>query len=147
MPAIDEQVVTKVVSEVLNRLRQQQSTVPPAPSVPSMANAPTAAAGSHGVYDDMNAACDAAQRSFDKLRAAGVTARKAAINVIRRLCVEKADEWGRLEFAETKIGRLEHKIEKLKICGDLVPGVEMLERMAFSGDFGLTVIDLSLIHI
>ena len=138
MASIDEQVVSKVVSEVLKRLRNQQaafvpSSIPPAPT----------ASGSYGVYGDMNAACDAAQRSFEKLRAAGVSARKKAIAVIRRLCVEKADEWGRIEFEETKIGRLEHKIEKLKICGDLVPGVEMLERMAFSGDFGLTVIDFA----
>lgn len=141
MPAIDEQVVTKVVSEVLARLRAQA----PASSAPAQPSAltPSTSAGSYGVYEDMNAACAAAERSFEKLRAAGVSARKAAINVIRRLCVEKADEWGRIEFEETKIGRLEHKIEKLKICGDLVPGVEMLERMAFSGDFGLTVIDFA----
>ncbi len=134
MQAINEQIVTKVVAEVLNRLRAQQpATTRSAPST----------AGAHGVYEDMNAACDAAQRSFEKLRAAGVSARKKAIAVIRRLCVEKANEWGKIEFDETKIGRLEHKIEKLRICGDLVPGVEALERMAFSGDFGLTVIDFA----
>ncbi|MBU3665574.1 MAG: aldehyde dehydrogenase EutE [Chthoniobacterales bacterium] len=143
MSAIDEQIVTKVVSEVLSRLRQHQSA--PASAVASSGSRASGAStsGSYGVYEDMNAACDAAQHSFEKLRAAGVSARKKAIAVIRRLCVEKADEWGRIEFEETKIGRLEHKIEKLKICGDLVPGVEMLERMAFSGDFGLTVIDFA----
>ena len=105
MPAIDEQVVTKVVSEVLHRLRQHQATAPSAPSARLAPSAPSAS-GSHGVYDSMPAACDAAQRSFEKLRTAGVTARKAAINVIRRLCVEQAEAWGRLEFEETKIGRL-----------------------------------------
>jgi aldehyde dehydrogenase len=142
MPAIDEQVVTKVVSEVLARLRAQSPAIASTPSVASVPSVPSKA-GSYGVYEDMNTACEAAERSFEKLRAAGVTARKKAIGVIRRLCVEKADAWGSIEFEETKIGRLEHKIEKLKICGDLVPGVEMLERMAFSGDFGLTVIDFA----
>ncbi len=137
MPAIDEKVVAKVVSEVLNRLRTHQgASVPLVPSVPS-------SAGSHGVYESMSDACEAAQCAFEKLRSAGVSARKKAIAVIRGLCVEKADAWGRIEFEETKIGRLQHKIEKLKICGDLVPGVEALERMAFSGDFGLTVIDFA----
>ncbi len=130
MAAIDEQLVSKVVTEVLTRLHASR---PAAVSV----------GGEFGVYQDMNEACDAAQRSFVKLRESGVSARKKAIAVIRRLCVEKADEWGRLEFAETKIGRLDHKIEKLKICGDLVPGVEALERVAFSGDHGLTVIDFA----
>lgn len=127
---IDEKLVSKVVSEVLTRLQSQGA---PAKS----------AASRFGVYDSMGDAVEAADRSFQALRAKGITARKQAINVIRRLCVAKAKEWGEIEFAETKIGRLDHKIEKLKICGDLVPGVEFMERHAFSGDFGLTVIDFA----
>lgn len=128
MATIDEKLVAKVVGEVLARLKTQ-----PAPAASSQ--------GSFGVYEDMNAAVAAAQRSFLKLKEGGMTARKKAIAVIRKLCVQKAKEWGEIEFQETKIGRLDHKIEKLGICGDLVPGVEMLDRMAFSGDSGLTVID------
>lgn len=128
MASIDQQLVSKVVSEVLARLHTQ-----------------TAAAQStgFGVYEDMNAAADAAHRSFEKLRDLGVNARRKAIQVIRRMCVARAKEWGEIEFAETRIGRLDHKIEKLRICGDLVPGVEFLERQAFSGDFGLTIIDFA----
>jgi len=129
MAAIDEKLVAKVVGEVLARLKTQQ------PAVPSGGQS------GFGVYEDMNVAVEAAQRSFEKLREGGMTARKKAIAVIRKLCVQKAKEWGEIEFNETKIGRLDHKIEKLGICGDLVPGVEMLDRMAFSGDSGLTVID------
>ena len=133
MAAIDEKLVARVVGEVLTRLSTQTS----APAAPKSAPSQTA----YGVYEDMNAAVEAAQRSFEKLRAGGMTARKKAIAVIRKLCVQKAKEWGEIEFNETKIGRLDHKIEKLSICGELVPGVEMLDRMAFSGDSGLTVID------
>jgi len=128
MAAIDEKLVAKVVGEVLARLKTQTSSS-------------ASGASAFGVYDDMDAAIDAAQKSFEKLRAGGMTARKKAIAVIRKLCVQKAKEWGEIEFNETKIGRLDHKIEKLGICGDLVPGVEMIDRMAFSGDSGLTVID------
>jgi aldehyde dehydrogenase len=129
MAAIDEQLVARVVGEVLTRLKKQS----PATTV--------AGQSGFGVYEDMSAAVEAAQRSFEKLRAGGITARKKAIAVIRKLCVQKAKEWGTIEFNETKIGRLDHKIEKLAICGELVPGVEMIDRMAFSGDSGLTVID------
>ena len=128
--AIDEQFVSKVVSEVLARLQNQ------APAIKTTHTA-------FGVYDQMGAAIEAAHRSFLKLREGGFAARKKAIQVIRRMCVAKAEEWGKIEFAETRIGREAHKIEKLKICGDLVPGVEFMERMAFSGDFGLTVIDFA----
>jgi len=130
MSTIDPKLVSKVVSEVLARLQSQTAAAKSGPSA-------------FGVYEQMNDAVDAAQRSFEKMREGGVTARKKAIAVIRRLCVSKAQEWGAIEFNETKIGRLDHKIEKLKICGELVPGVEMLNRMAFSGDFGLTIIDFA----
>ncbi len=130
MATIDEQLVVKVVGEVLARLKSR---------TPDPASGPA----QFGVYEDMDSAAEAANRSFIKLREGGMTARKKAIAVIRKLCVQKAKEWGELEFAETKIGRLDHKIEKLLICGDLVPGVEMLDRMAFSGDSGLTIIDFA----
>ncbi len=128
MAIIDEKLVAKVVGEVLARLNNQ----------------PAKTSSTHsgfGVYEEMGSAIEAAQRSFEKLRDGGIAARKKAIEVIRKLCVKKAQEWGEIEFHETKIGRLDHKIEKLKICGVLVPGVEMIDRMAFSGDSGLTVID------
>ena len=135
MAAIDEKLVVKVVGEVLARLKTQASAAHSSPATASSVSSGL------GVYEDMNAAIEAAQRSFEKLREGGMTARKKAIAVIRKLCVQKAKEWGRIEFNETKIGRLDHKIEKLEICGDLVPGVEMLDRTAFSGDSGLTIID------
>jgi len=132
MATLDEKIISRVVSEVLARLGNQ-----------TKASSSSSGGGqsSFGVYEKMEDACEAAHRSFEKLRELGVSARRKAINVIRKMCVAKAEEWGTIEFNETKIGRLDHKIEKLKICGDLVPGVEFLERMAFSGDFGLTVID------
>ena len=130
MATIDERLVSKVVSEVLARLQTQTKVA-------------SSGQSSFGVYEKMEDACEAAQRSFERLSNLGVDARKKAIGVIRRMCVAKAKEWGEVEFAETKIGRLDHKIEKLKICGDLVPGVEFMERHAFSGDYGLTVIDFA----
>jgi aldehyde dehydrogenase len=125
-----QQLISRVVSEVLSRLQRQQAAAGDGPT-------------GFGVYEKMEDAIAAAQKSYLQLREAGVSARKKAIGAIRRMCVQNAKTWGEIEFAETKIGRLEHKIEKLKICSDLVPGVEMLERMAFSGDFGLTIIDFA----
>jgi len=130
MATIDEKILRQVVSDVLVKLQGKPAGV-------------KASGTSFGVYENMDDAVEAAHRSFEKLRDSGVSARKKAISIIRRMCVAKAEEWGTIEFNETKIGRLDHKIEKLKICGDLVPGVEMLERMAFSGDFGLTIIDFA----
>ncbi len=123
-----QELISRVVSEVLSKLQGQQKAI-------------DAGQTGFGVYERMEDAVAAAYRSFEKLRENGIEARRKAINVIRRLCVENAQSWGEIEFAETKIGRRDHKVEKLRICGDLVPGVEFIERKAFSGDHGLTVID------
>ena len=56
----------------------------------------------------MEDACEAAHRSYEKLRDLGVSARRKAVNVIRKMCVANAKPWGEIEFAETKIGRLDH---------------------------------------
>lgn len=125
-----QQIISRVVAEVLARLQQQQSVVKSGQST-------------FGVYEKMEDAIAAANKSFLQLREAGVSGRRKAIAAIRRACTENAKAWGEIEFAETKIGRLEAKIEKLRICADLVPGVEMLDRMAFSGDYGLTIIDFA----
>lgn len=127
---MDEKLVSRIVADVVRRLQTQQAAVA------------TAQTG-FGVYDKVEDAIVAADRSYHKLREGGISARKRALAAIRRLCVQNAAEWGKIEFEETKIGRLDHKIEKLKICGDLVPGIEFLDRMAFSGDFGLTIIDFA----
>ncbi|MGF1678901.1 MAG: aldehyde dehydrogenase family protein [Candidatus Methylacidiphilales bacterium] len=133
---MNEAQIAQVVTEVLLKLRAPASPAPQSSTTETPA-------GSFGVYDEMNQAVDAAHASFLQLRKKGVAARRAALDAIRHLSRSKAEEWGRIEFEETKIGRLDHKIEKLKICGDLVPGVEFLERMAFSGDHGLTLIDFA----
>jgi aldehyde dehydrogenase len=46
-----------------------------------------------------------------------------------------------MEMQETKIGRLEHKIEKLKTLGERTPGVEFMRSEVYSGDHGLAVIE------
>src|ERR1051326_4424520 len=58
------------------------------------------------------------------------------VDIINAIAESKSIEWGKLELEETKIGRLDHKIEKLKII-KLVPGVEWLHPDGRSGDHGI----------
>ena len=46
-----------------------------------------------------------------------------------------------MEMNETKVGRLAHKIEKLKLLGEIAPGVEFMQSQVYSGDQGLAVIE------
>src|SRR5436190_11351063 len=146
MSAINETLIRDVVAEVLNRLGPQRNGhVSPAPPVTPCAcdTKPKAApahgrGGNHGVFQDANQACDAAQHGFEQLKRRGMAGRAKVVEIVKTLDENNAEEWGRIELEETKIGRLDHKIEKLKIL-KLVPGVEWLNPYGRSGDHGITL--------
>ncbi|MCH2202295.1 MAG: aldehyde dehydrogenase EutE [Fuerstiella sp.] len=94
--------------------------------------------GNQGVFDDVDSAVTAAQRAFEQLSESSIETRRVAIDIVKRICEEQADELGRLEIEETKIGRLDHKVAKLKLVRS-IPGVEFLRSDVASGDHGLTV--------
>src|SRR6185436_12316883 len=89
------------------------------------------------VFADANEACAAAHEAFLQLQEKGVAARRKVEEIVKELAEKNAEAWGRQELEETKIGRLDHKIEKLQII-KLVPGVEWLQPYALSGDHGIT---------
>src|SRR5690242_14055783 len=97
--------------------------------------------GRHGVFDCVDEAVAAADQAFDQLSEHGLETRKRIIDHIRRISIDQCVELGTMEMEETNIGRLEHKIEKLKTLGERTPGVEFLTSQVFSGDNGLAVIE------
>src|SRR5215470_18299402 len=78
-------------------------------------------AGRHGVFTCVDEAVAAADEAFDQLSEHGLEVRKRIIDHIRRISIDQCVELGTMEMEETKIGRLEHKIEKLKILGERTP--------------------------
>lgn len=96
--------------------------------------------GRYGVFTDVDDAVTAANDSFDQLSRRTIEDRKRIIDLIRRISVDQAEELGTMEMEETKIGRLEHKIDKQRVI-QRVPGVEFLRSEVFSGDRGLAVIE------
>ncbi|NIL99187.1 MAG: aldehyde dehydrogenase family protein [Planctomycetales bacterium] len=97
--------------------------------------------GRRGVFEDVGQAVAAATAAFEQLSQRTREDRERIIGHIRRIAVDQCVELGTMEMEETKIGRLEHKIEKLKILGERTPGVEFLRSEIFSGDHGLAVIE------
>jgi aldehyde dehydrogenase len=150
MSAVNETLIRDIVSEVLSRLggAAPKSSIPaPAPaSAPhdcgcngkSRSNGSPGLRGKFGVFQDADEACAAAQEAFLQLQQKGVEARRKIEEIVKTLAEKNAEEWGRLELDETKIGRLDHKVEKLKII-KLVPGVDWLRPDARSGDHGITL--------
>ena len=126
---ISENLIRDVVSQVLAEVGR----------------APVVSGGSlvgrHGVFHDANEAVQAARAAFEQLQTMTIEDRKKIIAHIRRISIEQCVELGTMEMNETQIGRLEHKIDKLKTLGMLSPGVEFMRSEVFSGDHGLAVVE------
>ncbi|MBM3845238.1 MAG: aldehyde dehydrogenase EutE [Verrucomicrobia bacterium] len=148
MSAINEALIRDVVSEVLGRLnRSGTHPTTPAAGVKTAddcgcggkAGAPAVAGarGKFGVFQDAQEASQAAHEAFLQLQKKGMETRRKIVDIVKRMAEANATEWGRIELEESKIGRLDHKIEKLQII-KLVPGVEWLRPDALSGDHGIT---------
>src|SRR5438552_6088397 len=147
MSAINETLIRDVVTEVLGRLGQSAGSKPVSTSAPTKehcgcgnghVSVPSVGRGKYGVFQDPKEACAAAHAGFLQLREKGVAARAKVVEIVKTMADANAVEWGRIELEETKIGRLDHKIEKLKII-KLVPGVEWLHPDGSSGDHGITL--------
>jgi aldehyde dehydrogenase len=147
--AINEALIRDVIEEVLGRIG---GATPPAGAAPKPASGPAKSPGTSpppkppavragrrfGVFQDANEACEAAQEAYLQLSAKGVAGRRCVIQIVKELCYQNAQEWGRVELEETKIGRLDHKIQKLVGLRG-VPGVEFLQPYGLSGDHGITL--------
>jgi aldehyde dehydrogenase len=127
---VDEQVIRNVVRQVLAEVGR----MPPV-------HASNGHARRYGIFMDVNEAVAAARQAFEELSRRTIEDRKRIIDHIRRISIEQSVELGTMEMEETKIGRLDHKIEKLKTLGEKTPGVEFLRSEVFSGDKGLAVIE------
>lgn len=132
---MSEDLIRNVVQQVLS----QMGGAAPATNGKAAAR-PT---GQWGVYPTADAAVNAAEAAFQEYRTRPYEDRKKAVACIKRICVEQAEELGRAELEETKIGRLDHKIAKLRDAIPQVPGVEYLRTDNASGDNGLTLTDYS----
>ena len=131
MQQIDETLIRNVVQQVIARLGAAGAAVP----------ASNGRLGHYGLFTNVDAAVAAAREAFERLSAMTLDDRRRIIDHIRRISIEQCVELGTMEMEETKIGRLAHKIEKLKTLGERALGVEFLRSEVFSGDHGLAVIE------
>lgn len=129
---VDEQLIRTVVTQVLAQVRQQ---------IPAGGSSGPRFHGRFGIFTCVQEAVAAARDAFEQLSARPREDRKRIIEHIRRISIEQSVELGTMEMEETKIGRLQHKIEKLRTLGQRTPGVEFLRSEVFSGDHGLAVIE------
>jgi len=128
---MDEAVIRKIVQEVVESLTKSQ----PAPAV--------ATGGGVGVFQTINEAVRAAVTAQRQLMGMTLEARGRIIEAIRQTARQHAEDFSRRKVEETNMGRLEDEIAKHMTAANKTPGLEILRTEAFSGDHGLTIIEMA----
>lgn len=123
--ALNEKMVQDIVQEVMAKMQIQ--------------SAPT---GSHGVFKDMNEAIEAAHQADQVVRRMSMDQREKIISCIRKKIKENAEILARMGVDETGMGNVGDKILKHHLVADKTPGTEDIKTVAWSGDRGLTLVEM-----
>ena len=138
-----EQVIAEIAREVVARLRAQMQQPQPATapaSAPASARHASSADAHDGVFLTVDEAVNAASAAQKKVEEMSLEERGRMISIVRNICIDRCEELGKMELEETKVGRLDHKIQKLKNMR-YVLGVEAMHTEARSDKSGLCIIE------
>ena len=127
---ISEEHIRRIVEEIVQRVVDNGGTGTPQ-------------GGANGVFASIDEAVTAATRSQKALVAQTLEQRKKIVEAIRQVSRQYAEDFSRRALAETGMGRIEDKILKHKVAADATPGVEDLEAASWTGDHGLTVVEMA----
>lgn len=123
--SVNEQMVQDIVQEVVAKM-QISSDVK----------------GNHGVFADMNEAIEAAKKAQKVVGKMSMDQREKIISIIRTKIKENAEIFARMGVQETGMGNVGHKILKHMLVAEKTPGTEDITTTAWSGDRGLTLIEM-----
>ena len=124
--SVNEQLVQDVVKEVLAKLQLTQG----------------AGEKRMGVFEDMNEAIAAAKKAQAYVHRMSMDQREHIISSIRKKTRENAEMLARMGVEETGMGNVPHKILKHQLVAEKTPGTEDITTTAWSGDRGLTLIEM-----
>lgn len=123
--SVNEQMVQDVVKEVMAKLQLSSDT-----------------GKQRGVFADMNEAIAAAKEAQKHIHRMSMDQREQIISIIRRKTRENAEILARMGVEETGMGNVPHKILKHQLVAEKTPGTEDITTTAWSGDRGLTLIEM-----
>ena len=98
--------------------------------------------GKKGVFSDMNEAIEASKKAQKIVAKMSMDQREAIISKIREKIKENAEILARMGVEETGMGNVGHKILKHQLVAEKTPGTEDITTTAWSGDRGLTLIEM-----
>lgn len=123
--SVNDQMVQDIVRQVLANMRISSD-----------------ASGSRGVFSDMNEAVEVAKKAQAVIGKMPMDHREKIISSIRAKIMENAEILARMGVKETGMGNVGHKILKHQLVAEKTPGTEDITTKAWSGDRGLTLIEM-----
>ncbi|MHA1236127.1 MAG: aldehyde dehydrogenase family protein [Candidatus Hodarchaeales archaeon] len=130
----DEQQIAKIASIVVQKIRAYQV-------YSGVDNLPTTPGG--GVFQTIEEAIEAAEFSQGALMDLSLEKRKEIIQSMREAATKHARYLAELAIQETGLGRLEDKIAKNLLCARKTPGIEDLTPHTWTGDKGLSLVEMA----
>ena len=145
--SLDEQRITEIVQKVMADLRSPVAKPGESPAnsdvtVP-VTTLPAPTDGNEGVFPDIDAAIAAAAAAQKRLVDLPMERRAALISAMRQAATQSAPVISRAAWQETGMGRYEDKLEKNLLVAERTPGTEALQAQAWTGDRGLTLVELA----
>jgi propionaldehyde dehydrogenase len=124
--SIDQALIEKITLEILTRMQGEKN--------PSCHGS--------GIFATVDEAVIAAREAYQELRTLSIEKREMLIQAMRDVAYENATILAQMAVDESGMGRVSDKIIKNQIAAHKTPGTEDLTTQAWSGDSGLTLIEM-----
>lgn len=126
--SIDQALIAKITAEVLAQM--QNSTL-------------TSCENKSGIFTTVDEAVAAARIAYQELRTLTLEKREILIAAMREAAYENATMLAEMAVEESGMGRVADKIIKNQVVASKTPGTEDLHTYAWSGDCGLTLVEMA----
>ncbi|HEY5949796.1 MAG TPA: aldehyde dehydrogenase family protein, partial [Kofleriaceae bacterium] len=93
--------------------------------------------GTNGVYPDADAAAKAARKAFEANEKTPVATKVKMVEAMRKAVLANNEKLSQFAVEETGLGRYEDKLSKNRLVAEKTPGPEILQTVAYTGDYGL----------
>ncbi len=133
---MNEAQINAIVEQVVRRMSGELSKLPA-----SAARSPSIITKRPGIFDDLDSAASSAQRAQEQWIRLDLETREKVIESMRQCTRDHVNELATMAVAETKLGNVPDKVKKNLLCANKTPGMEILRAQAWSGDYGLMVME------
>lgn len=163
---MNEQIVSDIVSRIVREMADNKASqggetlvnkpgeepcspnnysVTQSKPVGNMNYTPSSFNGRHylGVFENMEQAINAAQKAYKEFRGYTLEQKERIITLIRKYTRAEADIMAQMGVEETGMGRVMHKAIKHNLVADKTPGTEDLKTTAFTGDDGISLVEMA----